>query len=48
VPLIVLDVHINHPAFADLVADCMGRLLAGESPHSIAAHYQSANNTNLR
>jgi len=48
VPLIVLDVHINHPAFADLVADCMARLLAGESPHSIAVQYQSANNTNLR
>jgi uncharacterized protein (UPF0261 family) len=41
VPLIVLDVHINHPSFADLVADCMARLLAGDSPHSIAARYQS-------
>jgi uncharacterized protein (UPF0261 family) len=43
VPLIVLDVHINHPAFADLVADCMARLLAGESPQAIAARYVNVN-----
>jgi uncharacterized protein (UPF0261 family) len=41
VPLIVLEVHINHPSFADLVADCMGRLLAGEAPAAIAARYRA-------
>jgi uncharacterized protein (UPF0261 family) len=45
VPLVVLDVHINHPAFADLVADCMARLLAGESPQSIATQYLSTQDT---
>jgi uncharacterized protein (UPF0261 family) len=39
VPLIVKDVHINHPAFADLAADCMARLLQGEPPLSIAARH---------
>jgi len=41
VPLLVLDVHINHPSFADLVADCMGRLLAGEAPAAIAARHRA-------
>jgi uncharacterized protein (UPF0261 family) len=41
VPLLVLDVHINHPAFADLVADCMGRLLRGETPAAIAARHRA-------
>ncbi len=39
IPVIVLDVHINNPVFADAVADCMARLLKGESPQSIAARY---------
>jgi uncharacterized protein (UPF0261 family) len=38
-PLIVLDVHINQASFADMVADCMARLLQGEAPPSIAASY---------
>jgi uncharacterized protein (UPF0261 family) len=38
-PLIVLDVHINQASFADMVADCMVRLLQGEAPPSIAASY---------
>ena len=45
VPLIVLDVHINHPAFADLIADAMGRLLKGEAPATIAARHQAARTT---
>ncbi len=40
VPLIVVDAHINQPVFADIVAVCMSRLLAGEQPKSIAARYQ--------
>ena len=39
-PLIVVDAHINTPIFADVLADCMARLLKGESPASIAASYQ--------
>lgn len=39
-PLIVVDAHVNQPLFADVVATCMSRLLAGESPTSIAYRYQ--------
>lgn len=40
VPLVVVDAHINQPVFADIIAVCMARLLAGEQPQSIAARYQ--------
>jgi uncharacterized protein (UPF0261 family) len=40
VPLIIVDTHINQPVFADLIAVCISRLLAGEQPLSIAARYQ--------
>jgi uncharacterized protein (UPF0261 family) len=40
VPLVVVDAHINQPVFADIIAVCMARLLAGEPPPSIAARYQ--------
>jgi uncharacterized protein (UPF0261 family) len=43
VPLVVLDVHINDPVFADALADCMERLIAGEAPHEIAVRYSLRN-----
>ena len=39
VPVIVLDVHINHPIFAEAAAHCLERLIAGETPLEIAANY---------
>ncbi|MGB9593833.1 MAG: Tm-1-like ATP-binding domain-containing protein [Anaerolineae bacterium] len=39
VPLVLVQAHINAPAFADAVADCMARLIAGERPAEIAARY---------
>ena len=39
VPVVVLDVHINDPVFADALVDCMERLIAGEAPPEIAARY---------
>jgi uncharacterized protein (UPF0261 family) len=39
VPLIVVDAHINDPVFADVVADCLGRLLEGEAPGEVAARH---------
>jgi uncharacterized protein (UPF0261 family) len=41
VPVVVVNAHINHPAFADVVAGCMQRLLAGEAPRTVAASYTS-------
>jgi uncharacterized protein (UPF0261 family) len=37
VPLVVADLHINDPQFADMVADALQGLLAGEAPHELAA-----------
>lgn len=42
VPVIVVDAHINQAIFADVIAACMSRLLAGESPQAIAARYPLA------
>jgi uncharacterized protein (UPF0261 family) len=42
IPIILADLHINDPAFADLVADCMARLLRGEAPGDAAARFQGA------
>jgi uncharacterized protein (UPF0261 family) len=42
VPLIVVEAHINHPSFAEVVAGCMSALMSGELPQSIAARYHSA------
>lgn len=39
VPLVLIKAHINAPAFADAVADCMARLIDGEKPAEIAARY---------
>ncbi len=43
IPVVVLDVHINDPVFADALADCMERLIAGEPPIEIAARYSHGN-----
>jgi uncharacterized protein (UPF0261 family) len=37
VPLVVADLHINDPQFADMVADALQGLLAGEDPRDVAA-----------
>jgi uncharacterized protein (UPF0261 family) len=37
IPVVVADLHLNDPPFADLVAECMERLRGGEAPHTIAA-----------
>jgi uncharacterized protein (UPF0261 family) len=42
VPIILADLHINDPQFADLVAECLARLLQGESPHDVAARFQDS------
>jgi uncharacterized protein (UPF0261 family) len=39
IPLLVLDLHLNDPEFADLVASCMKELLEGNSPQDVAASY---------
>jgi uncharacterized protein (UPF0261 family) len=41
IPVVVLDLHINDPEFADTVASCMEGLLRGESPQDVAAQYQN-------
>jgi uncharacterized protein (UPF0261 family) len=38
-PLLIPDLHLNDPEFADLVANCMQGLLGGEPPQDIAAGY---------
>ncbi|MBN1661127.1 MAG: Tm-1-like ATP-binding domain-containing protein [Anaerolineae bacterium] len=37
IPVVVVDLHLNDPPFADLVAGAMERLLQGEAPHTVAA-----------
>jgi uncharacterized protein (UPF0261 family) len=37
IPLILVDAHINAPAFAAVVTKCMIRLIQGEAPAAIAA-----------
>lgn len=39
IPLIVADLHLNDPPFADLVAESMERLLGGQDPHEVAARW---------
>jgi uncharacterized protein (UPF0261 family) len=41
IPVILADLHINDPEFADIVADCAARLILGEAPHDVAAQYIS-------
>jgi len=41
IPILVADLHLNDPPFADIVAECMERLLGGESPHDVAARLRS-------
>jgi uncharacterized protein (UPF0261 family) len=42
IPLLVPDLHINDPRFADIVANCMADLLQGEPPAEVAARYGHA------
>jgi len=37
IPLVQINTHINDPEFADVVADCMARLIDQEEPQDIAA-----------
>jgi uncharacterized protein (UPF0261 family) len=37
IPLLLVDQHLNDPAFADLVAECMQLLLQGESASTAGA-----------
>jgi uncharacterized protein (UPF0261 family) len=39
IPIILADLHINDPEFAPIVADCMARLIRGESPQEVGADY---------
>lgn len=39
VPTVLVDVHINDPEFAEVLADCMVRLVHGESPQDVAARF---------
>jgi len=41
IPVLVADLHLNDPPFADIVAECMERLLHGEAPHDVAARIRS-------
>jgi uncharacterized protein (UPF0261 family) len=40
VPVILVDLHLNDPQFADTVADCMARLLDGQAPRDVAARFE--------
>jgi len=42
IPLIVADLHLNNPSFADLVTGVMERLLQGQEPHEIAAYWNES------
>jgi len=42
IPVLVADLHLNDPPFADLVAGCLARLLQGESPHTVAAKVRNS------
>jgi uncharacterized protein (UPF0261 family) len=39
IPVILADLHINDPEFADIVADCAVRLILGEVPHDVVAQW---------
>ncbi len=41
-PVLVADLHLNDPPFADLVAGCMARLLQGKAPHDVAARFHNS------
>jgi uncharacterized protein (UPF0261 family) len=42
IPLVVADLHLNDPPFADLVAEAMEQLLQGQSPHEVAARWNES------
>lgn len=42
IPVVVADLHINDPEFADMVAAAMEALCQGQSPQAIAARWQAA------
>jgi uncharacterized protein (UPF0261 family) len=37
IPMVLADLHINDPVFADLLVGCMAGLLQGEAPQAVAA-----------
>jgi uncharacterized protein (UPF0261 family) len=39
IPVILVDAHINDPAFAEVIADSMARLINREAPRDVAARY---------
>jgi uncharacterized protein (UPF0261 family) len=39
IPVISVDAHINDPEFAAVIADCMARLIKGETPQNIAMQF---------
>jgi uncharacterized protein (UPF0261 family) len=41
IPALVADLHLNDPPFADIVAECMERLLEGEAPHDVTARFDN-------
>jgi uncharacterized protein (UPF0261 family) len=40
IPILILNLHINDPEFADVVANCTTRLLKGEPPHDIVTSFR--------
>ena len=40
IPILILNLHINDPEFADAVANCTTRLLKGEPPHDIVTSFR--------
>ncbi len=40
IPILILNLHINDPKFADVVAECTIRLLRGEPPQDIVANLE--------
>lgn len=42
VPLLVTDLHLNDPEFADIVSDCLVHLLQGEAPDEITGRFRAS------
>ena len=42
IPLLVPDLHINDPEFADIVANCMAQLLQGEGATRVATQFNQS------
>lgn len=41
IPVVLVDAQVNNPVFADVLADCMARLLKGETPAQIATRHHN-------